>query len=77
MTCAICGGIIASAAKKYGSKWAHVSCVIAFGKGQADGVETEREACAKLAEGGSFLHAEAPDAKFGRACAQAIRERRR
>ncbi len=35
--------------------------------------KAERERCAKVAEGGSFLHDDAPDAKFGKACAKAIR----
>ena len=35
----------------------------------------EREACAKVCEGGSFLHDDAPDARFGKACAAAIRAR--
>lgn len=35
----------------------------------------EREACAKVAENGRFLYDDAPDAKFGRACATAIRRR--
>ena len=35
----------------------------------------EREACARVAEGGSFLHENAPDAIFGKACAGAIRKR--
>ena len=33
----------------------------------------ERGRCAKIAEGGSFLHHDAPDAKIARACADAIR----
>ena len=33
----------------------------------------ERERCAKIAEGGCFLHEKAPDAMFGKACAKAIR----
>ena len=37
--------------------------------------EAEREACAKVCEGGSFLHDDAPDARFGKACAAAIRAR--
>ena len=41
----------------------------------ADSCAREREACAKLAEGGSFVHADAPDARFGRAVAAAIRRR--
>ena len=35
----------------------------------------EREACAKVCEGGNFLHDEAPDARLGKACAAAIRAR--
>ena len=38
-------------------------------------VELEREECAKVAEGGSFLHADSPAAKFGKDCAAAIRRR--
>jgi hypothetical protein len=38
-------------------------------------VEAEREACAKVAEGGSFLHDASPAAHFGRECAAAIRRR--
>ena len=38
-------------------------------------VAFEREACAKVCEGGNFLHDEAPDARFGKACAAAIRAR--
>jgi hypothetical protein len=35
----------------------------------------EREACAKVAENGRFLHDDSPEAKFGKACAAAIRAR--
>ena len=35
----------------------------------------EREACARVCEGGNFLHDEAPDARLGKACAAAIRAR--
>ena len=35
--------------------------------------ERVREECAMIAENGRFLHDEAPDAKFGKACAKAIR----
>lgn len=35
----------------------------------------EREACAKVAEGGRFLHDDSPAAKFGRCIADAIRTR--
>jgi hypothetical protein len=38
-------------------------------------IRGEREACAKVCEDGNFLHAEAPDARFGKACATAIRNR--
>ena len=38
-------------------------------------VAFEREACAKVCEGGNFLHDEAPDARLGKACAAAIRAR--
>ena len=37
--------------------------------------QEEREACAKVVENGRFLHDDAPDARFGKACAQAIRAR--
>lgn len=44
-----------------------------------EGVEAllaaEREACAKVAENGNFLHDDSPEAKFGKACAAAIRAR--
>lgn len=33
----------------------------------------ERERCANVCENGSFLHDAAPDARFGKECAQAIR----
>jgi len=36
-------------------------------------IDQERERCAKIAEGGRFLHDDAPDARFGKACAAAIR----
>jgi hypothetical protein len=36
-------------------------------------VAAENERCAKVAEGGRFLHDDAPDARFGKACAAAIR----
>jgi hypothetical protein len=35
----------------------------------------EREACAKVADDGCFLHDDSPEAKFGKACAAAIRAR--
>jgi hypothetical protein len=35
----------------------------------------EREACAKVAENGNFLHNDSPEARFGKSCAIAIRER--
>ena len=35
----------------------------------------EREACAQVAENGRFLHDDAPDARFGKAVAAAIRRR--
>ena len=41
----------------------------------AQGAAAEREACAKVAEGGSFLHNASPAAHFGRECAAAIRRR--
>jgi hypothetical protein len=39
-------------------------------------VAAEREACAKVCENGLFLHDNAPDALFGKACARAIRARK-
>lgn len=36
-------------------------------------VALERERCAKVAEGGNFLHDDAPTARFGREVAAAIR----
>lgn len=36
----------------------------------------EREACAKVSENGCFLHDDSPEARFGKACAAAIRARR-
>jgi len=38
-------------------------------------VAAEREACAKVADDGRFLHDDSPEAKFGKACAAAIRAR--
>jgi hypothetical protein len=38
-------------------------------------VEAEREACAKVAESGRFLHDASPEARFGKECASAIRAR--
>jgi hypothetical protein len=38
-------------------------------------IAAEREACAKVAENGRFLHDDSPEAKFGKACAAAIRAR--
>jgi hypothetical protein len=35
----------------------------------------EREACAKVAENGRFLHDDSPEARFGKSCAAAIRAR--
>jgi hypothetical protein len=35
----------------------------------------ERDACAKVAENGRFLHDDSPEAKFGKACDAAIRAR--
>jgi len=35
----------------------------------------ERDACAKVADDGRFLHDDSPEAKFGKACAAAIRAR--
>lgn len=39
------------------------------------GAEDEREEIAKVVESGVFLHDDAPDARFGKACAGAIRKR--
>ena len=36
---------------------------------------TEREACAKVCENGTFLHDFSPEAVYSRACARAIRAR--
>lgn len=44
--------------------------VAAYGRRCA---ESMREECAEVAENGRFLHDDAPDARFGKACAQAIR----
>lgn len=38
-------------------------------------IAAEREACAQVAENGRFLHDDAPDARFGKECAAAIRRR--
>jgi hypothetical protein len=38
-------------------------------------VASEREACAKVAENGRFLHDDSPEARFGKSCAAAIRAR--
>jgi hypothetical protein len=38
-------------------------------------INEEREACAKVAENGRFLHDDSPEARFGKACAAAIRAR--
>lgn len=35
----------------------------------------EREACAKVSEEGCFLYDDSPEARFGKACAAAIRKR--
>ncbi len=42
----------------------------------ATAVAAERERCARVAEDGSFLHADAPDAKLGKALAARIRSGR-
>jgi hypothetical protein len=42
---------------------------------EAESAAAEREACAKVAENGRFLHDDSPEAKFGKACAAAIRAR--
>ncbi len=39
------------------------------------GMDVEREACAKVAENGRFLHDASPEARFGKECAAAIRAR--
>ena len=39
----------------------------------APGAEAMREAAAKVAEGGRFLHDDSPEARWGKACAAAIR----
>jgi hypothetical protein len=44
-------------------------------KALEEAVAAEREQCAKVCEGGHFLHDEAADARFGKACAAAIRAR--
>jgi len=46
-----------------------------FEYGYKAGVEAEREACAKLIEGGSFLHDDAPAARLAKEAAKAIRAR--
>lgn len=38
-------------------------------------IAAEREACAKVSENGCFLHDDSPEARFGKACARAIRAR--
>ena len=40
------------------------------------GRAAENEACAKVSENGCFLHDDSPEARFGKACARAIRARR-
>jgi hypothetical protein len=40
------------------------------------GRKDENEACAKVSENGCFLHDDSPEARFGKACAAAIRARR-
>jgi hypothetical protein len=47
----------------------------AYAGGFAAGAAAEREACAKVAESGNFLHDDSPEARFGKACAAAIRRR--
>jgi hypothetical protein len=44
-------------------------------EGYEIGVATEREACAKVCENGTFLHDFSPEAVYSRACARAIRAR--
>lgn len=53
---------------------AHGHFVAAMAQALADAAAEERERAAKVAEGGRFLHDDAPDARFGKACAAAIRE---
>ena len=51
MRCAICAVSIGNAEQeRWGPEFAHTTCVIAFKHGQIDGQETEREACAKIAD---------------------------
>lgn len=40
------------------------------------GRKDENEACAKVSENGCFLHDDSPEARFGKACAAAIRARK-
>ena len=47
-------------------------CQLVAAAGRAD----ENEACAKVVDDGRFLHDDSPEAKFGKACAAAIRARR-
>jgi hypothetical protein len=44
-------------------------------EGYEIGVATEREACAKVCENGTFLHDFSPEAVYSRACARGIRAR--
>ena len=54
-----------------GLKYAEKFAAIAYAAGAA----AEREACAKVAENGRFLHDDSPEARFGKSCAAAIRAR--
>lgn len=56
-----------------GLKYLEKATALAYEAGRA----AEREACAKVCENGTFLHEFSPEAKYGRACARAIRERGR
>ena len=40
---------------------------------EAESSAAEREACAKVAENGRFLHDDSLEARFGKSCAAAIR----
>ncbi len=54
-----------------GNRW-ETALALAYEAGRAD----ENEACAKVVDDGRFLHDDSPEAKFGKACAAAIRARR-
>ncbi len=61
----------------YGGSWAGAARPIQdyIERKVARAVQAEREACAKVAENGNFLHDDSPEARFGKACAAAIRAR--